>query len=342
MTQPMLARPCSRLLAAFEQELGRRARHPLGTGSAPTVPRRAWDSALGVPLREFLARPGKELRGGLAQAFFTLVTEGAPPPDNLPLIVEALHAGSLVIDDIEDDSFERRGRPALHRLHGLPLALNAGNWLYFWAAELLAGLTLSDRARLVAHELMNRALLDSHYGQALDLSVRASTLSRAELPDIVRATTELKTGSLVGLSSALGALTGCAGEDLVSAAVRFGRELGTVLQMLDDLSGILCTGRAAKGEEDLRNDRPTWPWAWLAAQQTPSDFQRLRTMAIEVTQGADPTSLLAELRTRLAGERRGVSDALEAAFVRLGHALPQGKHLQALRSELEEWQASYA
>lgn len=341
MTQPLLALPPSPLLAAFERELVSRGRPSLCGDAAALVPRQAWEAALGAPLREFLARPGKELRGGLAQAFFALVSDGAQPPENLSLIVEALHAGSLVVDDIEDDSFERRGRPALHRQYGVPLALNAGNWLYFWAAQLLASLGLPDGARIAAHDLMTRSLLDSHYGQALDLSARASRLSQAELPAIVRATTELKTGSLVALSSALGALTGGAGDHVVSAVYRFGRELGVVLQMLDDVGGILSAKRQAKGEEDLRNDRPTWAWSWLASKRTADDFQHLRAMAVEVIEGAEASSLLVEMRERLAGERRGIGDAFDAAFARLAPALPQRKGLRALRGKLEQWQSSY-
>jgi len=46
--------------------------------------------------------------------------------------IELLHNALLIHDDIEDESEERRGRPALHQLHGIPLAINAagdGAWL---------------------------------------------------------------------------------------------------------------------------------------------------------------------------------------------------------------------
>lgn len=44
----------------------------------------------------------------------------------------------LVHDDIEDGSEERRGRPALHRLHPMPLALNAGDAMHAEMWGLLA------------------------------------------------------------------------------------------------------------------------------------------------------------------------------------------------------------
>ena len=41
--------------------------------------------------------------------------------------IELLHNALLVHDDIEDASEERRGTPTLHVLHGIPLAINAGD-----------------------------------------------------------------------------------------------------------------------------------------------------------------------------------------------------------------------
>ena len=116
--------------------------------------------------------------------------------------------------------------------------------------------------------LMTRALLDCHYGQALDLSVRVSELAQGEVASVVRAATALKTGSLVGLAAGLGALVGGAADETVRASIRFGRDLGAGLQMLDDLSGVTSSRRAHKGHEDLVHDRPSWPWAWLASPQS--------------------------------------------------------------------------
>ena len=41
--------------------------------------------------------------------------------------IELVHNALLVHDDIEDASDERRGTPTLHALHGIPLAINAGD-----------------------------------------------------------------------------------------------------------------------------------------------------------------------------------------------------------------------
>jgi len=56
---------------------------------------------------------------------------GAQPEDaiNTAVAIELLHNALLIHDDIEDGSEKRRGRPTLHLIHGVPLALNAGDTL---------------------------------------------------------------------------------------------------------------------------------------------------------------------------------------------------------------------
>src|SRR5204863_266270 len=43
--------------------------------------------------------------------------------------LELLHNAFLVHDDVEDESDERRGRPTLHAIHGVPVAINVGDAL---------------------------------------------------------------------------------------------------------------------------------------------------------------------------------------------------------------------
>lgn len=342
-TSAVLLEPRSPLLEALHRELDPGATSPYSARGSHAVPWRIWHRALGRPLTEFLERPGKELRGELTRAFFRIAGSKDAVPPNLPLVVEALHAGSLIVDDIQDDATVRRGAPALHLNYGVPLALNSGNWLYFWAYSLLDEVDMGKTTRDRVHRLMTRCLLDCHYGQALDLSVKVSELSQDEIPGVVRASTELKTGSLLALAAGLGALLGGATEEGLEASLRFGRELGTGLQMLDDLGGITSRARAHKGEEDLVHDRPSWPWAWLAASLPAPAFEALRDEARLVSRGGDAAPLaghMSDLLVPLAARR--VHEHLEAAHGRLSAALPHSPAvLNALHREIERLEKSY-
>jgi geranylgeranyl pyrophosphate synthase len=127
-------------------------------------------------------------------------------PERLPLLVEILHAGSLIVDDIQDGSAYRRGKPALHVLVGVPLALNAGNWLYFLPHRLLQDLRLDSHVELELRRALDRGVLRCHYGQALDLGVRLGSLSQREVRGVVSLCTRLKTGSLLELAAEVGAI----------------------------------------------------------------------------------------------------------------------------------------
>ena len=46
-------------------------------------------------------------------------------------LTEIVHNGSLIIDDIEDNSTMRRGKDCVHKIYGTDIAVNAGNFMYF-------------------------------------------------------------------------------------------------------------------------------------------------------------------------------------------------------------------
>ncbi|HEX6277700.1 MAG TPA: polyprenyl synthetase family protein [Polyangiaceae bacterium] len=265
------------------------------------VASRFWHKALFDPLGETTRRPGKEFRGRLTEIAWRLAGGRGSAPVELGAAVEALHLGSLIVDDIEDGSVRRRGAEALHLRVGLPLALNAGNWLYFWSSSLLERAGFEPPRLLALKGAMNRAVLRCHYGQALDLSLRVTELRQSEVKDLVYGTTRLKTGSLFELSAELGAIAAGAPVETVRALGELGRDIGIALQMLDDWTGIASQYRCHKGHEDLLESRPTWPWAWLSEFLDDVSYVRLRALA-EAAAGRDlhPEAVAEQIRALLA------------------------------------------
>ena len=261
----------------------------------------------------------------------------------LPLLVEILHAGSLIVDDIEDDSKYRRGKPALHLMVGLPLALNAGNWLYFLPHSVLERMRLAPAVELEVRRVLDRGVLRCHYGQALDLGARLGSLSQREVHDVVSLSTRLKTGSLLELAAELGAAAGGAAPELYRALARFGRNYGVALQMLDDVSGLFEERRAHKGHEDLVNGRPTWPWAWLSQRLDEVSYSRLQHRAREVERRElHPESLAKALRQQLgATPYRSIHEQLSQALSDLRRHVDSERLLEPLVEEIERLEHAY-
>ncbi|MFC4453273.1 polyprenyl synthetase family protein [Deinococcus sonorensis] len=97
-------------------------------------------------MRDYPQRGGKGVRSELL--LLSAQAHGVQPGSAawesalwLATALELFQNWVLIHDDIADDSEDRRGQPALHRLHGMPLALNAGDALhaYMWAAVQQAG-----------------------------------------------------------------------------------------------------------------------------------------------------------------------------------------------------------
>ncbi|MDJ0851390.1 MAG: polyprenyl synthetase family protein [Myxococcota bacterium] len=313
----------------------------LGLGA--DVPRQRLEQALLDPAAEFLARPGKRFRARLVEIGWSLVAPDDPAPIELPLAVEILHAASLIVDDIQDGSSHRRGSPALHQTLGVPLALNAGNWLYFWPFELVSAIGLPPERELELRRRMTRTLFRGHFGQALDLSSGVSELDQEEVFAVVRAATELKTGRLMELAASIGAVASGAPSPVVAALERFGLALGAGLQMLDDLGNLDGRRDPSKRHEDLRMGRPTWVWVWLAEQLAPDDFRSLQRRAARVRCGEDSPQGLARVMARMIGDhRRGPVHAhLESAFSALREELGPKVKLTELREEIRRLESSY-
>ncbi len=175
--------------------------------------------------------------------------------------IELVHNFSLIHDDIEDRSSERRHRPTVWRLWGEPHAINAGDGLLMVARLALGGLadrgipatTVLDLARS-----FDETCLSLCQGQFLDMSFEERTDVTVEM---YLEMTGGKTAALIGYSAYAGALLG--GTDARGAECygRFGRALGLAFQIVDDVLGIWgepsVTGKPAA--EDILSKKKSLP-----------------------------------------------------------------------------------
>jgi len=191
---------------------------------------------------DYPRRWGKMMRPSIclatAQAFGATLESALPSAAS----IELLHNSLLIHDDIEDESDERRGAPTLHRLHGLPLALNAGSALSLMSLYPL----LSKGPRELAPGVTSRVLQEtmrvgqeSAEGQALELGwCRDNRLDLVEsdyLELVLKKTCwlaaihPLRVGALLALGQAA---------DL-DRFVCFGFFLGAAFQIHDDVLNLI-------------------------------------------------------------------------------------------------------
>jgi geranylgeranyl diphosphate synthase type II len=163
---------------------------------------------------------GKRLRGILALAAAEMA--GGSRDTALPLAaaLEMIHAFSLIHDDLPcmDDDDWRRGKPSNHKMFGEAIALLAGDVVVNIVAE-------------VAQAVGSEGLIG---GQVVDLQSEGKQVDRATLEYIHCH----KTGDLIAVALRTGAMVGGAGEELLASLTAYGRELGLLFQITDDILDV--------------------------------------------------------------------------------------------------------
>jgi geranylgeranyl diphosphate synthase type I len=191
--------------------------------------------------------------------------------------LELLHNFSLIHDDIEDASEERRHRPSLWRLWGVPMALNAGDLLFGISRRALLDLRRNGYGSdilLAAIELLDDAVLELCEGQHRDLAFESQT--QVELQEYMEMISG-KTASLMGCCTEMAALL--AGHPSHRRISReFGFQLGMAFQMQDDILGIwgirAHTGKPS--ESDILQRKKSLPIVLAMHAARPPDALRLR------------------------------------------------------------------
>jgi len=79
-------------------------------------------------------------------------------------LIEIIHNGSLVCDDIEDDSETRRDKPCLHLIYGVDVSLNAGCLMYFRPLNIINNSNFSAELKLKLLSTYSEELIALHYG----------------------------------------------------------------------------------------------------------------------------------------------------------------------------------
>jgi len=199
-----------------------------------------WLSDAFEPLPVELARRygGKKLRGVLC--LLACEAAGGDPAAAVPAAaaVEFIHNFSLIHDDIEDEDPERRHRPTVWRLWGVPQAVNAGSNMQVLVNE--AALRLSDRGvsddrALSVIARLTRAMLAMTEGQALDLGWQDRwDLSVEHYLGMAAG----KTAALTEAAAWCGAAVATADATALDHFARFGQAFGLAFQARDDYLGI--------------------------------------------------------------------------------------------------------
>jgi octaprenyl-diphosphate synthase len=218
-----------------------------------------------APGVDLLNRGGKRWRPLLA----LLVCESLGGGDAvLPLspLVEFCHNASLIHDDIEDNSEERRGKPAVHLLYGADTAINSACFLYFLPLSAIDRWDAPAEVKLRLYSIWAREMRALHLGQSMDIAWHRDVETQPSIAGYHRMCA-LKTGTLARFAvnaghqaaSLFGKDHGPAWQSCLPCLEKAAQNLGVGFQILDDVKNLREGVPGKKRGDDIIEGKKSLP-----------------------------------------------------------------------------------
>ena len=205
---------------------------------------RAFDPAVEGYVAYAIESHGKRLRPALALLAGGATGNICSSHFDLAVIVELIHAATLVHDDILDGADKRRGQPTANAKWGNAISVLLGDCLFAHALKLSTGFPNGEVSRRIAH-----AASDVCSGEIIQTQRRFDL--KLSVPDYYKII-EMKTAALFAAACELGAFINEATPEVISALRTFGLRLGTAYQIYDDVLDL--AGDEAKAGKTLGSD----------------------------------------------------------------------------------------
>jgi geranylgeranyl pyrophosphate synthase len=302
---------------------------------------------------DFLAKGGKYSRPFITLAAYDALmgdsrpsTNGASSNGAAPLTdvvrraaisIESFHKASLVHDDIQDGDEFRYGQPTLHISHGVPTAINVGDFLIGLGYRLVSRDTESLGAPTAA-DILNK-LADAHTklseGQGAELVWRDSRDKRLSPSEALKIYA-LKTAPAFEAALYCGLRLAGPADAYAEPVAQLAKHLGIAFQILNDLQdwqGDDFNKLTLGG--DVLGGRPTVLWALALeglpagdrreleqlvadGEATPTVFKQIRTLFQQAGVFEKAIKLVHEHRQKAV---RVADNLAPAALCRLAHHL---------------------
>jgi octaprenyl-diphosphate synthase len=285
---------------------------------------RAFDPAVEGYVAYAIESHGKRLRPALALLAGGATGNICPSHFDLAVILELIHAATLVHDDILDGADKRRGQPTANAKWGNAISVLLGDCLFAHALKLSTSFPNGEVSRRIAHaasEVCSGEIIQTQRRFDLKLSV----------PDYYKII-EMKTAALFAAACELGALINEAAPEVIDALRIYGLRLGAAYQIYDDVLD-LAGDEALAGKtlgSDLRKGKLTLPILHLLQISDEAERHRLSEIILNGEEGdiialAERAIAAGAVKSAIATGRKMLRDAEKQLLL-----VPENKYREAL------------
>jgi octaprenyl-diphosphate synthase len=239
-------------------------------------------------------------------------------------IIEFIHTATLLHDDVVDSSARRRGRDTANTVFGNQASVLVGDFLYSRAFQMMV-----DLGRMRVMQILADATNTIAAGEVMQLmNVHDPDLTEASYRQVIYR----KTARLFEAGAQIAAVLAGRSQAEEEAMIRYGRNLGTAFQLVDD---ALDYGASAEelGKnlgDDLAEGKTTLPLIYAMEKAGEADRRMIRS-AIEAggLERLEDIRAVIEATGALRYTEQRAREAAELAIEALAD-LPDSGHRQAL------------
>ena len=252
------------------------------------------DGMLGAALGHIRQRGGKRMRPILMLLMAKNYGAISQVTQHSAVGLELLHTASLVHDDVVDESGERRGQASVNATYNNKVAVLVGD--YILSTALLHVSFTGNQGIVQELSELGRTLAA---GEILQLSnIQNQQISE----DVYYQVIQQKTAALFQSCAAIGALSAGATAEDVKKAGEFGRNLGIMFQIRDDIFDYFDSKEIGKPTgNDMTEGKLTLPVIYALNN---TDFDSMQTLAKKVKAGTinpDEIAVLVEFTKQQGG-----------------------------------------
>ena len=252
------------------------------------------DGMLSSALSHIRQRGGKRMRPMLTLLMAKNYGAISSVTQHSAVGLELLHTASLVHDDVVDESSERRGQASVNASYNNKVAVLVGDYILSTA---LLHVSYTGNRRIIEYLAeLGRTLAA---GEILQLSnIQNQEISEEVYYQVI----QQKTAALFEACAAIGALSAGADEQQVEEAKQFGRNLGIMFQIRDDIFDYFDSKEIGKPTgNDMTEGKLTLPVIYALNN---TDYESVHTLAKKVKAGtinAEEIAVLVEFTKKQGG-----------------------------------------
>ena len=228
---------------------------------------RVWSSLCSEPFYDLFERGGKRIRPIITCLTYQALGGKNPEIYKYSIIPEIIHAGTLIIDDIQDNSNFRRGKETIHIKYGTNLAINNGNFNYFFPQLILKNANISNSQKVKIYNVIAEEMTKIHIGQGMDILWTRKNYD-VSIDDYLQMCA-YKTGALFSIAAKIGAILTDANQDIIDQLGDVAYSIGTAFQIQDDILNLKLT------DEDITEGKITYMIISTTSKASKSDRDKL-------------------------------------------------------------------